>query len=216
MKIGRKTKGGGKYKRSFLLVSTFLLVVLAVTVYISLYDYEWSTWYNIYQQVFLVFFAILYGVMLQSLRDYEPFPLTKRGKWERTILSILVLNIIPFIYFLVFFVFLNWYHVHVRLLLRGLILSIIGGIAVFGPYRLYAAIAASDLNPEIEKDDQERLFGDRRQGIEKRFKIPWFNKGKARERFKEIKRRNFIAGLFYFLIPGVPALIQFLLKVIDC
>lgn len=77
---------------------------------------------NIFQQLFLVLFAILYGLMLSKLEIFKPFPFStlrkltykeigehtvttnvhemKQCKWRRLILSLFLLVLFPFFYFL--------------------------------------------------------------------------------------------------------------------
>lgn len=101
------------------------------------------------QQVFMVFYAILYGTSLGSLSSFVPFPwgdIDTRKRLRRIPLSLFVLNILPFVYFLVMFFLLksqpfcfhNWFQKLFALLV------LLSSLGVFAFYRLYHIIFYCD------------------------------------------------------------------------
>lgn len=116
---------------------------------------------NIFQEIFLVAFSILYGIMLQTYFGYNPFPwgkiLQKTKKItgldeqrikqirKRVLTSIVVLNILPFLYAVVILWMLGWkifnYEFWTYKAFIMIFLSFWGGLAVFGFQRLYGKIA---------------------------------------------------------------------------
>ena len=128
---------------------------------------------NTYQQVFLVFYAILYCGMLQSVGYFGPFPWGQHKKLYRALLSLVVLNGLPFFYFLIFLCLLA-FPLQNPLDEDGPVLfgvklfgSMLCGLSVFGPQRLYVAIAAYFIDPWIEPGPKRqkmyypRIFDDK-------------------------------------------------------
>jgi len=170
--------------------------------------------FSLAQELFLVLFSILYGVMLQSLTGLQPFPLARtfrgyiesNGKpktqfehcgkksnswliwmWRKRVgLSFLLLTIFPAIYFWAMFELLG------NPLLDSLHTLVLVGLAfwsalgVFGFYRFYRAIAVKYL---------ERLFCDVAQNLEKR-EVSFDSKA------------HFIWGMFYLLPLVIMLLVQ--------
>ncbi len=112
-------------------------------------------------QVFMVFYAILYGVMLSSLNSFVPFPWgdiddCRRGK--RVVLSIFILNLLPFLYFLgVSYLIRNDSFSLISLnqfIFNLLVLA--SALGVFAFYRLYHIIFFCDSNegfwPKCQKE----------------------------------------------------------------
>jgi len=148
---------------------------------------------NILQQIFTLFFAILFGVMLGSLDKFNPFPFDKIKKnsdynsvrKRRLIISLIFLNILPFIYFILILCFLEYYYDHYKdnlnvYLLMGV--PILFALSVFLFYRLYHVFA------KIGKD-----FA---------FKDVW--KCNKFDKCKEFNTyRNAFATFFYFILPWI-------------
>jgi len=122
---------------------------------------------NIAQELFLVLFAILYGVMLQSIGALRPFPLgrTCRGymnqmrkvdpssnewlvrMWRKRVgLSIVFLNILPLLYFFISLRGLNTVSISHDFSSVCDFVNVFfifwSAVGVFGFYRIYIAIAA--------------------------------------------------------------------------
>ena len=112
---------------------------------------------NIFQQIFLVAYSILFGVMLQnisSLEGFQPFPWQQVFRSRifriRLLYSIVFLNVLPICYALGILVLLQefnpsywhleywWEHLEYGFLL---FLTFLTGLGVFGFQRIYGRIA---------------------------------------------------------------------------
>ncbi len=116
---------------------------------------------NVFQEIFLVSFSILYGIMLQTFFGVNAFPWSKiRKNSEETtglknekivlirrklVASIIILNIIPFLYALLilwllsYFRYENWNCYCYPLIFQ----AFTAGLAVFGFQRWYGILAIS-------------------------------------------------------------------------
>lgn len=123
--------------------------------------------FNIFQGVFLVAYSILYGVMLQNMSSlksrvlksrFQPFPWQQafkdRSMCLRLLCSIVVLNVLPFLYAILVLSLLgkwtfydSWSHGSWLLIL----LTFFTGLGVFGFQRFYGflAIAARKYGPRL-------------------------------------------------------------------
>jgi hypothetical protein len=110
---------------------------------------------NVYQTIFIVFYAILYGRMLGSVSVFIPFPwasLVSRDFKDkfRLSISLIILNLLPFVYFIWVFGLLGkssfpalirkdifyWLGVYKELNIE-LFYTLLLALGVFGFYRLY-------------------------------------------------------------------------------
>lgn len=99
------------------------------------------------QEVFMVFYAILYGTTLGNLNNYISFPWgninekSRRSFW-RVILSILVLNVLPFFYFLGMMFVLKSQRLYLSNLCDFIfaLLVLLSALGVFAFYRIYHLI----------------------------------------------------------------------------
>jgi len=127
------------------------------------------------QEMFLVLFSIMYGVMLQSLSGLKPFPLgrTFRGyvnKWGyvkencklRVALSFCLLNACPFVYLFIIMFILKEKEIYWNFSGSDFMLMLLifwSSLGVFGFYRIYHAVAVSkkfrshfsDIMEELER-----------------------------------------------------------------
>jgi len=99
---------------------------------------------NTFQEIFLVTYSILYGIMLNACMGQNLFPFgqicrNKKAKW-RLLLSISLINLIPFLIFAWIFALLGIF----RSMSSYNIIDIIGiffiSMVVFIPYRITQAI----------------------------------------------------------------------------
>jgi len=140
---------------------------------------------NIAQELFLVLFSILYGVMLQSLSGLQPFPLAKtlrgyrgykrrdkpfetehRGMWRRRVAwSFFLLNFFPIVYFWGILNLLTEIPISSRFQLLPdfvyIILVFLSALSVFGFYRIYHALFTWKLRSLFCDLDFEELEEDR-------------------------------------------------------
>ena len=100
---------------------------------------------NTFQEIFLVTYSILYGIMLNACMGQNLFPFgqicrNKKAKW-RLLLSISFINVLPFICFAKIFIFLGGERFY---LVDPSFCDVIGiffiSMAVFIPYRIVQAI----------------------------------------------------------------------------
>ena len=135
---------------------------------------------NVFQEVFLVSFSILYGIMLQTFFGVNAFPWGRiRKNTEETtglkndkivlirrklVFSIILLNIIPFIYAVVILYILSafsykfWNYECYILIFQ----TFIAGLAVFGFQRWYGALAIfrKEYFPKIYDNLKKQLKND--------------------------------------------------------
>jgi len=124
---------------------------------------EFKLEFNIYQELFLVVFSILYGVILQSLSEFQPFPWGKifskkklfRCNKEfkickialcRMFLSILILNVGPFSTFAHILFLLGKFKIYRWCLMQywlELLITIWCSFIGFSFYRLYHSLAVT-------------------------------------------------------------------------
>jgi hypothetical protein len=91
---------------------------------------------NIAQQIFLVFFAIFWGTVANAWPGRKPFqwPLLKHGPvFRRLILSMILLNIVPVLYFAWILSVLGARH-------HGVIIALLPAFSVFGFYRIWLGL----------------------------------------------------------------------------
>lgn len=93
----------------------------------------------------MVFYAILYGATLGSMGSFIPFPwgdIDKKWNLLRVLLSLLILNVLPFLYFLGMFFLLEsrpfYLHDWSQRLFAFLVL--LSALGIFAFYRLYHII----------------------------------------------------------------------------
>ena len=94
---------------------------------------------NTTQQIFLVFFAIFWGTVANAWPKRKPFqwPLIKYGPaCRRLILSMILLNIVPVLYFAWMLSVLGA-HDH------GVIIALLPSFSVFGFYRIWLGLTQS-------------------------------------------------------------------------
>jgi hypothetical protein len=110
---------------------------------------------NVYREIFLVSFSILYGVMLQNMMGgkvdkkgwWQPFPWQQayrdRIRRRRLLCSILVQNVGPFVYGIIVFWFLGFFQYGLESLQGWLLVFNVFWVAlgVFGFQRLYGLLA---------------------------------------------------------------------------
>jgi len=143
--------------------------------------------FSIFQEIFLVAFSILYGVMLQTHLGVIPFPWgqTLRNREEitgldnksvqlrrrRLLYSIFILNVFPFIYAILVILLLNslafgFWEWECWLLM---FITFWAGLGVFGFQRIYGWLALK--NREIFPEAYNRL--EKQQGLDP--KAPWLS-----------------------------------------
>lgn len=124
------------------------------------------------QQVFTLFFAVLYGVMLTSGGGFRLFPWGQsiegsRPATRRIWISVVLLTLVPVVGFL-------WLYNRASVIPQsdlGLGLAALSGLSVFAPYRVYHAVSA------LLQRTRWALYGDAEwQDITRRrqmSRVPW-------------------------------------------
>jgi hypothetical protein len=102
---------------------------------------------NTAQELFTVFFAIFYGLMLSYAQQYNPFDTydawkRKPSAIKRLLTALIILNLLPFLQFAIIFIILE----HLQILFRVTIVSVLKIILIsfvslfgFGYYRMFVA-----------------------------------------------------------------------------
>jgi len=114
---------------------------------------------NIFQEIFLVTYSILYGIMLNACMGQNLFPFgqicrNEKAKW-RLLLSILLINIFPFLIFAWFFIFLGRF---CSQSFYGVIGIFFISMVVFIPYRITQAIIVRNPTKYYQRCEIRRIF----------------------------------------------------------
>ena len=164
---------------------------------------------SIHQEVFTLFFAIFYGTATSITGWLHPFAThecwykgIKSEVFRRFIVSVLCLNLVPFIYFIVIFIQLENRN---TLEPFGLLVTVILSLAAFGFYRIYAGIAVYAWSHLYTADQWYKIREKRIENFneeETYCKITIGDKTCSRRTFDN-PGAHFWPGIFYVLIPPV-------------
>lgn len=148
-----------------------------------------------FQSLFAIFFAIFWGTISNSWPTRKPFnwPLYDYSPVRRRlVLSVLLLNVVPLLYFSFVFGFLG----QVTGLSKNVLLAIIPAFAVFGFYRIWLGITELKANYFYfaEKDYPPKLAATK-PSIE-----PYFEANLP----AETSIRNIAIGIGYVIISSIP------------
>lgn len=140
--------------------------------------------FNIFQEIFLVSFSILYGVMLQNMMGrkingahWQPFPWYQAYREPtmvlRLLFSILVQNVGPFLYGIVVFWFLGFFKYGLGNCQGWFLIFIVFWVAlgVFGFQRLYGflAVITHRWKPDLFKELYE-IMREQNDGVSLKWK----------------------------------------------
>lgn len=151
------------------------------------------------QQIFSIFYAVLYGVLLTSLKSFQAFPWgfcyekNKRKKCKlrkRLFVSIGIFNILPFIFFSLGFWFLHDLDFS-KLCFFQTLLSAIPSLSIFCPYRIFHIILSKNPYWLYNAIDWEKI--------------------EAERNFRRSTWGHIAGAIFYFILPLISIL---LLKII--
>jgi len=147
---------------------------------------------NPFQNIFALFYAILFGTMLQSLASFQPFPLAQfKERWKRVILSFVLLNALPFLFFAIILHLFNGADFNLKgIEFLWLVSPAFSALGVFAFYRIYHAAALYYRN-SVFKDRWDKGYLEVRE-------------------MAESPLAHLLSGLFYIVLSLLSVFVLFL------